>query len=291
VVRTYAHVLNTNVALLENLRNKSILSVVVPLTEFIKALPQYALRTRSLSPEALRLRNTILNARDPQKLLFHEIPEALGMVPLSAEHPEALQNAPSFCRAFAEALEEINSAFENFSRRVASLFLEIFEKDFPDATTLETLRELLRTRGEELLPVCMDGEIKPLLSLFASERCAEDFWFSQVAALVMKKPLSSWHDSDVEPFLFRAKEYWDRIRRLGVLKNAVEERQERQEEGTSFAVLFPNHGLWESRALDSLETESRVRKILKDPEGLGREERELLLSWLLEKMYLEGVSP
>lgn len=278
VVRTYAQVINMDVDLLDNLRNRSILSVVVPLTEFVRVLPQYTLRTRSLSPEALRLRNAISSAKDPQRLLFHEIPKALDITSLS--------DGISFCRLFAEAMDELNTAFDRFSSRVLSIFLEIFKKDFPDATTLEILRKALRLEAERLLPVCMDGELRPLLSLFASERGTDVSWLLQVVALIMKRPLASWQDSDLDPFAFRAKERWERIRRLSSLKDAVEKR----EGGPLFTVVFPDNCLWEPRQSDSKEVESRAQDFLKNPDSLGREEREILLSWLLKKIYLEGVS-
>jgi hypothetical protein len=84
VIRTYYQVVNTELKLADRVRNQTLLSVVVPLIEFLKSLPEYTRTTRTVSANALRLRNAIANARDPQQLLFRDVPEALGFSPVEA---------------------------------------------------------------------------------------------------------------------------------------------------------------------------------------------------------------
>ena len=56
----------------------NLLSVVKPLVRFVAALPRYTMLTQELSNEAIELRNTVSNAREPDTLLFVELPQALG---------------------------------------------------------------------------------------------------------------------------------------------------------------------------------------------------------------------
>ena len=53
-----------------------LLTVVTPLMRFIAQLPKYTLSTQELSDNAKNLRKTVLNAREPDELLFKQLPEA-----------------------------------------------------------------------------------------------------------------------------------------------------------------------------------------------------------------------
>ncbi|HQB07985.1 MAG TPA: hypothetical protein PK712_08995, partial [Rectinema sp.] len=76
VVQAYLQVLNTDaIYLKDGVRNPSLLQIVTPLIQFMEGLPEYSRFTRSVSLSAQRLRGVVLNAREPIKLLFEEIPE------------------------------------------------------------------------------------------------------------------------------------------------------------------------------------------------------------------------
>ena len=62
-----------------------LLTVVTPLMRFIAQLPKYTLGTQELSDNAKNLRSVVQNAREPDELLFKELPEALGFPAFDAE--------------------------------------------------------------------------------------------------------------------------------------------------------------------------------------------------------------
>ena len=55
-----------------------LLTVVTPLIRFIAQLPKYTLATQELSDAAKNLRKVVLSAREPDELLFKQLPDALG---------------------------------------------------------------------------------------------------------------------------------------------------------------------------------------------------------------------
>ena len=65
--------------------NLDLLTVVTPLIRFISRLPKYTLATQELSAEAINLRKVVLNAREPDELLFNALPEALGFPSFGTE--------------------------------------------------------------------------------------------------------------------------------------------------------------------------------------------------------------
>ena len=56
----------------------NLLAVVKPLVRFVAKLPRYTMLTQELSREAIELRKTISDAREPDTLLFVQLPQALG---------------------------------------------------------------------------------------------------------------------------------------------------------------------------------------------------------------------
>jgi hypothetical protein len=63
-----------------NLRNRTILGIVRPLVRFAKRLPQFALTTKSqVTDEAKAVRKAILEAQEPDELLFSALPQACGL--------------------------------------------------------------------------------------------------------------------------------------------------------------------------------------------------------------------
>ena len=59
-------------------RHPNLLAVVKPLVRFVAKLPRYTMLTQELSHEAIELRKTIANAREPDTLLFVQLPQVLG---------------------------------------------------------------------------------------------------------------------------------------------------------------------------------------------------------------------
>ena len=58
--------------------NPDLLTVVTPIIRAIAQLPKYTSVTQELSDNAKNLRKTVLSAREPDELLFKQLPEAFG---------------------------------------------------------------------------------------------------------------------------------------------------------------------------------------------------------------------
>ena len=80
-----------------------LLDIVRPLCVFVAELPQYARTTLSLSDTACRVRDVILNAREPGTLLFKDLPTACGFEPFNLEVRS--QRKGSSAAQFARALK------------------------------------------------------------------------------------------------------------------------------------------------------------------------------------------
>src|ERR1043166_9080538 len=92
--------------------NKSrvdLLDVVKPLCEFVAQLPDYVIRTKRLSKTALAVRDTILNAREPAKLIFTSLPNACGFDSFVPKQI-ATNHIPGFVAALKIAIDELRAS-------------------------------------------------------------------------------------------------------------------------------------------------------------------------------------
>ena len=91
-------------------RDIELLDLVKNLCLFVAQLPAYVRTTKRLSPAALAVRQAILEAREPAKLLFTDLPRACGFEPIEAqsgkEFTKPLPRAPNFqaCCSWLNAL-------------------------------------------------------------------------------------------------------------------------------------------------------------------------------------------
>ena len=61
------------------LKNSTLLSIVKPLFAFITNQPEYTKKTQNLSSIAINVRDTLINAREPDILVFEDLPKACGL--------------------------------------------------------------------------------------------------------------------------------------------------------------------------------------------------------------------
>src|SRR5262249_7081368 len=87
-------------------RRVELLDVVKPLCVFVAQLPTYVQNTKKLTPIALSVRDGILTARDPARLLFHDLPKACGFKSFSANSAGG-KEVQAFVRALKAALDEL----------------------------------------------------------------------------------------------------------------------------------------------------------------------------------------
>ena len=134
-----------------------LMSVVRELVRVAAQLPPYARRTTSLSPEAQAVRLCLLDARDPRRLLFEELPRALGQPVEVADTGRPTGSAvaggaglegPNGPERFADALDaalrELTGALPRLLESVEASVRETFGIDSrPGRQTRVELRERL----------------------------------------------------------------------------------------------------------------------------------------------------
>ena len=171
----------------------SVLSAVRPLIAFAAQLPRYAILTRKLSAETLAVREVLLNAREPQPLLFEELPQAVGLAALSSED---LDQVPVLEGTLRHSLLELQDAYAKLLERV--------QRELCDALLLpedmNAARQEIRQRAQVIQPWVADLELKPFVMRLADGELANREWLESMAAALVHKPPSAWNDVDEQQY-------------------------------------------------------------------------------------------
>ena len=184
VFKQFAALLSKN----EPTDKTSVVAVVRPLFRFLSRLPEYTRQTRGLSQRALRVREALFATREPDSLLFEELPQACGFDPFS---PSAKgTQVHDFFADLQAALSELQRTYDELLSDLERLLFAAFRLN------QEEQRAVLRFRAKQVL----DHAVDPRLKAFAHHLCDEDLddvlWIEAIATLIVGKPPKVWNDPD-----------------------------------------------------------------------------------------------
>ena len=174
---------------------------VIPVTRAVigrlKALPEYAWRTRHLPESALNLRRAVETARSPERFLFVQVPEALG---LSVFEEGEFEQARF--EAFFERLNVALDALANATPRLLAWARDTWLKACGFSVGQEGW-ESFRRQAEHLAPRVTHPTLLPLLKR-AAEATDSRAALESVLALIANRPVRMWTDADAERFAAQA---------------------------------------------------------------------------------------
>ncbi|MDE0688072.1 MAG: hypothetical protein OXI61_07900 [Candidatus Poribacteria bacterium] len=171
-----------------------LLTVVTPLMRFISQLPRYTLGTQELSDEAKNIRKVVLNAREPDELLFKQLPEALGFHAFGPETSTDTTLVSDFFNTLQNALSQLGNTYDDLLNWIE----QMLAKAFTLTPTKKELRAELTTRAKPLQDVAI--ELRGFLTQVCSNRHDSTRWLEAIATNLAKKPPTSWTDTDKTQF-------------------------------------------------------------------------------------------
>jgi hypothetical protein len=200
----------------------AVLPIVRSLLHKVKSMPDSAWRTRELPDDALSLRNAFEHAKSPEKLLFLDIPVALGLASLSDLPPVEPHSVGVF-------FDRLNAALDNWVGHGPRTISESREYllsvcGLPQGD--DGWRELQRV-AHALQGRPLAAALVPFINRL-SGLTDDDAALDGVLALVAGKPVRTWNDADTDRFRARAKEIGDLFhcaRQMSVVLTADEDRQ------------------------------------------------------------------
>ena len=176
-------------------REVELLDLVKNLCVFVAHLPVYARNTKRLTPEALAVRQSILEAREPAKLLFSDLPTSCGFAPIEGE---AVDGKPikSFVRKLKVALEELRIAFPELQDRLRKRLQENFNL----SGSFQECRIALMNRAQRICITVTEPRFKAFCLRLMDDTLPEGEWLESVGSHLALKPPSKWHDAEEDVF-------------------------------------------------------------------------------------------
>ena len=165
------------------------LSVARGLVSIFDALQPWTRRTTHLSDCAIRIRDVLKVASDPNKLLYEDIPSACRM-----EAKAKNRGAPkSVVEIFRQGLEEMIHAHDSMLLELKSLML----KELQVASLSGQSLSKLRSRAKNIQDIMGDFRLTAFIGRIATfEDRRQDI--EGIASLVANKPPRDWVDADID---------------------------------------------------------------------------------------------
>ena len=101
------------IATADETRVSNVLSVLTYIITELQNLKPYTLRTKNLSHKTIKVRTALLQASEPDILLFEELPESLGISALG--HDSDYEDLQKFVDELRQALNELGNCYEIFT--------------------------------------------------------------------------------------------------------------------------------------------------------------------------------
>lgn len=174
------------------------LNVARGLVGLVYDLPDWVRKTRTLSPDAMAVRDVLLRANDPHKVIFVDLPAILGA-----------SSSESYLDLLEKPILEISNAY-------AALLSSIESKMLMELDSSSTDLDSLRHRASIVEGVTGDFR----LNAFAARLMKHDGQatsLESILSLAANKPPRLWADGDIDSSLFEISSWATKFRQAEAL--------------------------------------------------------------------------
>ena len=191
------------------------IQIVKALYREMYALNPYAKNTKAaVSKESVAIRQAFLTASEPDRLLFEQIPEIIGVDPIYPETKLTPSEASSLALSLAEYFRELKSSYPRL--------LEVIRKSIAEATStngeLVSMRKQLQGQATNLEGRVLDRSLQSFVVAIQRDELSNQEWLENLAMVTLDgTPARSWNDEDVNLFSVKAYELGGALKRLQAL--------------------------------------------------------------------------
>jgi len=174
-----------------------LLDVVRKLCTFVAQLEEYTRNTKRLSKRALAVREVILAAQEPVKMVFHDLPVACGFSKFEIGGKVPTKEVESFVGCLKDALDELRQCFTSLQGRMRHDLGEQFGYTAP---SFAQTRMAIAARAEGLLLHVTEPKLKSFCFRLFDDQLAEGEWLESLGSLLALRPPQRWRDEDEDNF-------------------------------------------------------------------------------------------
>jgi hypothetical protein len=169
-----------------------LLTVVRPLVRMVKELPDYVGKTRQTAETTQRVLRAMKEARQPDRLLFTDLPAACGFAPFESRGKVDGSQVEAYFTQLRAAFAELQRAYPHLLAEIERLILKAFGQEAP----LAPARKKIEHHARLVLNVAVDTKLKVFLLRAADNGIEDTTWLESIATLLSGKPPTHWDDSD-----------------------------------------------------------------------------------------------
>lgn len=174
-----------------------LLDVVRKLCDFVAKLEEYTRNTKRLSKQALAVREAILSAQEPVKMVFHALPLACGFTKFEIGTKISSKEIESFVSCLKDSLDELRQCFASLQDRMQRGLCGHF--GYTGTKFIET-RRAIADRAEGLLLHVTEPKLKAFCFRLFDDQLAEGEWLESLGSLLALRPPKLWRDEDEDTF-------------------------------------------------------------------------------------------
>ena len=206
-----------------------LLDVVRPLCVFASQLPSYVVITTHLSREAIAVRDSLLRAEDPAKLIFTTLPEACACTRFESDETPSHQRVKKFVERLRDTIEELRRAYPELLRKMQAEFTAAFDRP----GSFDEIRRSTAVSAERILASLTEPRLKAFCLRIADSKLEEQEWLESLGSYICSKPPSKWMDQDLANFQEEMARY---SRQFGRVESTVFSSQHQQTSVQSMRV-------------------------------------------------------
>lgn len=215
VIESLAAALKVDVTPSDRRRNSTVLALMSPLLGTIRELPAFTLATRDMSASAVAVRDALVAARQPDEILFRDLPAAVGL-----PDPDALLGGDR--RAVREYARRLAAAVAELQQNWAGLLdrIEAQLRGAMGTPQSAQLRADLSARARHLVDRVLDTRLRAFLLTATEDALDDDDWLEAIAMNALDKPVRGWRDQDWPAFVAATTQLGGTLKRLEALNYA-----------------------------------------------------------------------
>jgi hypothetical protein len=187
-------------------RGLTLLYAVKHLLRQARKWPSHTRYTQNVSPHAKALRKAFLGAKEPDQLLFFDLPKAVGVEKIKKGSLEAV------VQAVAMGMRELDARYSSLLDEMQETIGKVLNARGP------SVRADVAPRAARLKDQVLDPKLRAFAVALADQDLAEGSdWIQRVGLSLLGKAPSEWIDGDVQRFHVALNELAPAFRRLEAL--------------------------------------------------------------------------
>ena len=275
---------------------RTLLDLAKPLAKFMAALPLYTQKTKRLPPKALALRQAFNLSKSPVKLIFEEIPKALGVDTFNKNplDKKRKNNIETLSKELTHTLKIIKYYYSDLLKNEQGLLAQAFSlsKDIE----LGELRANLLKNISGLEEYTNDlSELNAFIICLIKSKNDEQQWFQDVLEYLGKKSADEWLDADKDQAEYRLIEFSRKINNLERIRKEHQRHLDNEHSDTCLLGCYKNGSknydvVFTSSHKDKKEIEKIKASMMKTLEEVDGKELQLATLAIVANEFLSDFS-